>query len=31
MRRKTICVDFDGVLHSYVSGWRTTEIEPAKE
>lgn len=26
--RRTICLDFDGVLHSYRSGWRGEEIIP---
>jgi hypothetical protein len=27
-RRETVCVDFDGVLHSYVSGWRGPTVIP---
>ena len=26
--RRTVCLDFDGVLHSYRSGWRGEEIIP---
>ena len=26
--KKTICVDFDGVLHSYTSGWRGANVIP---
>lgn len=26
MRRKLICVDFDGVLHSYTSGWKGADV-----
>lgn len=26
--KKTICVDFDGVLHSYVSGWKGATTIP---
>lgn len=28
MRRQTICVDFDGVLHSYTSGWKGATVIP---
>lgn len=28
MRRQTICVDFDGVLHSYESGWKGASVIP---
>lgn len=26
--RKTLCVDFDGVLHSYASGWKGAAVIP---
>ncbi|MBY0526931.1 MAG: hypothetical protein K2R98_26290 [Gemmataceae bacterium] len=26
--RRTVCLDFDGVLHSYLSGWRGAEVIP---
>lgn len=28
MKRATICVDFDGVLHSYTSGWQGASVIP---
>lgn len=27
-RKPILCVDFDGVLHSYISGWKGAEIIP---
>lgn len=26
MKRKILCVDFDGVLHSYTSGWKGADV-----
>ncbi|HET7378714.1 MAG TPA: hypothetical protein VFJ24_01610 [Gaiellales bacterium] len=28
MKRATICVDFDGVLHAYTSGWKGATVIP---
>lgn len=28
MAARTICVDFDGVLHSYTSGWKGADVIP---
>lgn len=28
MKRATICVDFDGVLHAYTSGWKGASVIP---
>ena len=28
MGRRTICVDFDGVLHAYTSGWKGASVIP---
>lgn len=28
MRKKTVLVDFDGVLHSYTSGWKGADFKP---
>ena len=26
--KRTICLDFDGVIHSYVSGWKGADVIP---
>lgn len=28
LRKKVVCVDFDGVLHSYTSGWKGPRVIP---
>lgn len=28
MTKKIICIDFDGVIHSYISGWKGADIIP---
>ena len=28
MRKQTICIDFDGVLHAYTSGWKGASVIP---
>lgn len=28
MAKQTVCLDFDGVIHSYTSGWQGAEVIP---